>query len=175
MPGGRRIQHGGSEAAPVAALLEQGRELRLPEDGAAVERVDHDRPVGILDAHQEMARKTNAAGADSGAPRDLDVDHRERDGDADAPREDVVEKRVLGFVIVLSVSAKAAREPEVVAEGARLRPAWKGRDVPARERLGELVHLANDEGVVEPWVRVGGDQDRPREKVERVVRLRRVG
>src|SRR5947209_13672749 len=71
--------------------------------------------------NEEVARKPDADCARSDPPRDLHVDDRERDRDAEASIEHLVEHTVLWIVVVLAVASKAALDED--------RRPHRGRDV----------------------------------------------
>ena len=87
--------------------------IRPRQQRAAVERIDQqvlvDRQIGRLlrRPDQEMARKIHAFEPESGPRRDLQIDDRECDRNARAPRHDVVEKAVARIVVARFVAAEA--------------------------------------------------------------------
>src|ERR1700761_4917034 len=91
---------GGSPPVPPAA----------PErawGGAAGEGVDDDGPSRGVEAHEEVPRERHPPPLDAGAAADLDEHHRQRDGDARAALDHLVEEAVPGVVVVAVVAAEA--------------------------------------------------------------------
>ncbi len=88
--------------------LEQLLQCGLIEAATPEERVDHNRPIAgtRVDSNEEMTGETHPASVHAGTPRDLAVDERERNRDAELTIEHVGKKTVLRIVIVLLVAPK---------------------------------------------------------------------
>ena len=86
------------------------------EQQPAVEGVDEEaRFLGV--AHEEVAGQSDALHGHAGAPPHLHVDQGERDRDADAPLQHLVDVAVTGVVVVALVAGEAEVVEEEVAEG----------------------------------------------------------
>ena len=78
-----------------------------------MKRIDEQRRgirpvVGVGEAaHQEVAREVHALDGEAGAAGDVDEDQRERDGNARAPGEHVVEQRVARVVVLVVVAGES--------------------------------------------------------------------
>ena len=109
---------------------------------------------------EEMARKADPEQDETEAARHLDVDHRQRDRDAGAALEHLVEEAVAPIVVVVLVAAEAALDGEELDQPAHALGVGAGGG-DDRLRLGrqrvERAHVAPD---VEAWIRFGGDQQR---------------
>ena len=101
-------------------LLAQLLAIVVIQQGATVEGI-HDqeglagmrRPSEVRrNAKQEVSGEVDALRLQAGAPCHLQVNDRERDGDARAPVQHLVEKAVARIVVVLAVPA----EPHLVVE-----------------------------------------------------------
>ena len=90
-------------------------------DRPAEERVEQDRAVRARRPHEEVSRKADALDRDAAAAAHLDQHHREGDGDAEAPLEDVVQEAVARIVVVVGVAAEALDGEEM--PGDRHQPA----------------------------------------------------
>ena len=75
--------------------------------------------IGVRAPQQEVAGEVHARDSQPGAARDLEVHHREADGDAGAAVEDLVQEAVARIVVVLPVAAKPELVVEVLVERAQ--------------------------------------------------------
>ena len=102
--------------------VQQRAAVGLVENRTAVERIDDQafvRVVGVQivqHAHQEVAGKIDALGAQARTPRDLDVHERQRDGDAGATVEHFVEATVARVVVLFAVAEEAELVEQVAIE-----------------------------------------------------------
>ena len=96
-------------ARPEIVKLAEGAwdSLRSFLEHDAAERIDDHRPLAPVDAQEEVPRKPDARGGHVGAAGDLEGDDRERDRDAGAAVEHVVEEAVAGVVVVVLVAVEA--------------------------------------------------------------------
>ncbi len=178
------VQHPGEEV-PLAdrremLLLKRDRSAKRPghelltafgsEDGPTIERIQqHPASLWRLESHDEVSREADAVDGQLQPPADLDQDQRERDGDAEAAVEDVIEEAVPRIVILLAVSPEAlllekklaqAMEP---TEGIALRAPGPGIG-------GEPVQATKVRPDVQVWVLRLGDQQRRSRQID--LRLR---
>ena len=115
-----------------------------------MERVEPD--VGLAGRlHQEVAGHADAVDGHAAASADFDHHDRQRDRDAQTPREDVVEIRVAGVGVV----DRVAGEPAFAEQ----RAGDVGGGGP-RHGVGKLIELAERPGEVEVGVGVLGDEER---------------
>ena len=145
----RRVARASSdgEYAGVLAhvLLQQRPAVGLVQDAAGVERVDDQPLVRIVGmqvlqrAHQEVTGKVHPLHAHAGAPAHLDVDQRQRDGDARLLVEHLVEAAVPRVVVVLAVAGEPQLVEQVLVE--RIDPRTE-RGVEARV-AGDAVGRGN--------------------------------
>ena len=89
----------------------------LGEQGAAVERVDEQRARGSVHPHHEVSGQADALHLEAGAARDFHEDGGQRDRDARATVEHLVEVAVARVVVALRVAAEALLLEQVVVEG----------------------------------------------------------
>src|SRR5690606_30808102 len=94
----REMRGADGRAAEIAGG--EGVELALAEDAAAVEGVEVD-PGGAARAHEEVPRKADARHGHAGPAGDRQVEDREREGQAAAPPDHLVEVAVARVVVVL--------------------------------------------------------------------------
>src|SRR5262245_26156282 len=96
--------------------------IALVENGAVVERIDDQAVPGIvsveilLRADEEMPREVDALGPHTGAPRDLDVDEAERDGNARSSIQYFVEAAVSRIVVTIAIAGEAELGEQVFVE-----------------------------------------------------------
>lgn len=90
------------------------------QDGPAVERVQQDpAPLFRLKSHDEVGREADAVDRQPDPPADLDQEQAERDRDAEAPVENLVEKAVSRIVVLLDVSAESLLLEEKLANAVK--------------------------------------------------------
>ena len=125
------------------------------EQPAAVERVDEHRRVDLV-AQQEVAGHADADERHADAAADLHREHRERDRDADAAVEHLVEERVARVVVVVGVAGKPplpnrwATSPSRVGVAApRRRGRRGGRGRRRRRAPGSAWAAMQQRGLVE--------------------------
>ena len=72
-----------------------------------MEGVDQDLPAAGRMPHEEVSREPDSFDGKACPARDIDVDHREADGDASFSIEDIVEVGVPGVEVLRVVARKA--------------------------------------------------------------------
>ena len=117
VPPAHRLQHRRLQLDRLAVdLFEAGADVVEVEDRAAVERVDNQLAALVDRLDQEVRGEGDAEEVEPGAPSDLEVDHRERDRDAEAALQHVVEKRVARVAVVVAIARKAGAHEQEVGE-----------------------------------------------------------
>jgi hypothetical protein len=96
-----------------------------PVEHGLVEGVDE--AVGVAGAHQEMARHPHALQRHARPPADLDEEDGQRDGDAPAAVQDLVEQRVRRVGVVLGVAPEVLVAEQVLREGVHAGPGAGGQ------------------------------------------------
>ena len=169
-PRGARHQRRLERYVAVFLAGQQRPAVLLGEHGAAVEGVDDQPALGragraVPHAHQEVPGEVDALRAQAGTPGGLDVDDRQRDGDADAAIEHLVEATVPHVRIAVAIAAEAEFAVQAVVHGFDAgvhRPVGAGR---LRHALEGLVADGVEFGQVGMWVETrvldGGNGQRP--------------
>jgi hypothetical protein len=119
------------------------------DDRAAVERVDEHSPVHSI-PQQEVTRKVHGCERHAAAPTDLERQHRQRDGQASAAVEDLVEIGVARVVVVVAFAVEALVDEEEAEQTVERRWATSGRQVVEATQLG---------GDIDIGIAVGGDDE----------------
>src|SRR5205085_7259239 len=88
-------------------------QLLEAEELYPVERIDHQLPFREPHLAEEVAGKADALDVEPAAPAHLHVDDAERERDAGAPVEDLVEEAVARVVVVVVIAAEAELVEEV--------------------------------------------------------------
>jgi len=110
----------------------------LGQNRAAVKRVD-DQILGIREIlaggtpQEEVTRKIDAFDLETGAARDLHVQHAQRNRDAGTPLEDFVQEAVARVLIVAGVAAELELVEKEVVQRQHLRVTLR---IDARRRVG---------------------------------------
>src|SRR5262249_28264406 len=126
--GGKVVQHPREDLALADGAHVLGREPRRKADrarqvllqgravegGAAAERVEDALAAGLARADEEAPREADAGEVEAEPPADLEEHDRQRDGDAEAPGQDLVEAAVLRVVVILLVAAKPDLDEELL-------------------------------------------------------------
>ena len=99
-----------------------------------MERVHQHRAAPAFRPHEEVPGQPHADDLEARPPRHLHVDHGERDGDAGAPVDHVVQEAVARVVVVLDVAAEALLARRGRRSGTRSRAPGPARQPPARPR-----------------------------------------
>ena len=121
VPSAYRLEHRRLQLDRLAVdLFEAGTDVVEVEDRAAVERIDYQLATLVDGLDQEVRRKRDAEEVEPGAPADLEVNQRERDRDAEAAFQHVVEKRVARVGVVVAIARKAGPHEQEVRQ--RLHP-----------------------------------------------------
>ena len=123
-----------------------------------MERIDEQGMGRQQDADHEVAGKADALHLEAGAPRDLHEDGGERDRDAGATVDHLVEVAVAGVVVLVDVAAEAQLLEQVAVE--RHDRALGTRLVvePLPERDAHLVEAHQVAADVEVGVLLGRDE-----------------
>src|SRR5512140_1168243 len=173
LPRLRGAEHARIEADLVAhrrreALLQ----LRHAEELAAVERIDHQLAVAQLHLAEEVAGKSHALHAQPAALAPLHVDDAERERDAEAAVQHLVEVAVERVVVVVAVAGKSllVEQPGVEAPHATLRARARGEAGENARR--QLVEAAQVRGLVEVGILLARDRQRRPRQVRRLLRQR---
>src|SRR5262249_56338124 len=86
--------------------------------GTAVEAVDEDLTAfDVVVFQQKVAGHSNAEKKKTESAGDFHVDEGKGDGEAQAAIKDVIEKRVAGIVVVVTISAQAGFLEQHAVEG----------------------------------------------------------
>ena len=124
LPGGGRQERLAERDLGADVLLQQHAAVVLREQRAAVERIDQQAAAGafadIRAAHQKMTREVDAVDVQARAPGDFHVDERQRDRNARAVIEHLVEAAVARILVAL-VAGKALFLEKIGVERAHAR------------------------------------------------------
>ena len=108
----RRSSTGSATFAPASAKHSCGG-----DGAAAVERIDIGGIIAVVELDDEMPREADAEHRHRQAARDFHVHHRERDGNADAALEHLVQATVAGIEEIVFIAVKAEFAEEVALRG----------------------------------------------------------
>lgn len=173
LEGPRWLQGLGQDALEIAARLPaagfgegaEAREQLVPAERApARERVEDERPVRRVDAHEEMPREADPMSGQAESGRDAEQEHAERDRDTSAPIEDVVQEAIARVVVVVAVATKLQFLEKIPGDLERGLMGWQRLPDACPQGIG----VGFDPRQVGSWVevRVGDPRDLERGVVE---------
>ena len=149
-----RVEHG----VGGRRLLEERLEVRRGQRATPGVRVEEQPGVLDRDAHEEVTGEVHTLGEHAHAARDLEVDDRERDRNADPPVEDLAQKAVARVVVVGGVAREAEVVEQAVADRLRAHDAGLGALHGRRRARRDLVEQRAIAFQIAPRIFPGTDQ-----------------